>query len=146
VHATPLRRLHWDQVEDGWVIVTGCVGPGYPYFSVFYVLCPRGNSRAHSWFARFSDPILVSFTGLRHSIFCESLSFPSSVFFDCSCHSRAECSRCRQFRFCGPRALIPARLHHCGPVRCCAIPTQDFLNSVRVSILFAAILTFSCTN
>jgi hypothetical protein len=42
VHVAPSRRLHRDQVKDGWVDVMGCVGPCYPYFVIFYVLGPRG--------------------------------------------------------------------------------------------------------
>jgi hypothetical protein len=42
VHMEPSWRLHRVQVEDGRVDVTGCVGPCYPYFVVFYVLGPRG--------------------------------------------------------------------------------------------------------
>jgi hypothetical protein len=38
----PSWRLHWDQVEDGWVDAMGYVRPYYPYFVVFYVLDPRG--------------------------------------------------------------------------------------------------------
>jgi hypothetical protein len=34
------RRLCWDQVEDEWIDVTGCVGPATPTlpFSMYYVL------------------------------------------------------------------------------------------------------------
>jgi hypothetical protein len=42
VHVTPSRRLHRDQVKDGWVDLTDCIRPCYPYFTVFYVLDPRG--------------------------------------------------------------------------------------------------------
>jgi hypothetical protein len=38
MHVAPSRRLHRDQVEDRLVDATGCVGPCYPYFIVFYVL------------------------------------------------------------------------------------------------------------
>jgi hypothetical protein len=38
----PSQRLRRDQVEDGRVDATGCVGLGYPYFIVFYVLGSRG--------------------------------------------------------------------------------------------------------
>jgi hypothetical protein len=41
-HVAPSWRLCRDQVEDGWVDAMGCVGPCYPYFSVFYVLGPKG--------------------------------------------------------------------------------------------------------
>jgi hypothetical protein len=34
--------LRQNQVEDGWVDATGYIGSCYPYFAVFYVLCPRG--------------------------------------------------------------------------------------------------------
>jgi hypothetical protein len=40
VHVAPSWRLGRDQVEDGRVDAMGCVGPDYPYFVVFYVLCP----------------------------------------------------------------------------------------------------------
>jgi hypothetical protein len=42
VHVAPLRRLRRRQVEDGWVDVTGYVGPCYPTFVIFNVLGPRG--------------------------------------------------------------------------------------------------------
>jgi hypothetical protein len=42
VHVAPLRLSREDQVEDGRVDATGCVGPCYPYFIVFIVLGPRG--------------------------------------------------------------------------------------------------------
>jgi hypothetical protein len=42
VHVAPMRRLRQRQVEDGWVDVTGCVGPCYPIFVVFNVLGSRG--------------------------------------------------------------------------------------------------------
>jgi hypothetical protein len=42
VHVAPLRRLHQDQVEDGWIDVMGCVRPCYPCFIIFYVLDHRG--------------------------------------------------------------------------------------------------------
>jgi hypothetical protein len=41
VHMAPSRRLRRRQVEDGYVDVTGCVGPYYPTFTVFNVLCHR---------------------------------------------------------------------------------------------------------
>jgi hypothetical protein len=41
VHVAPSRRSREDQVEDRWVNAMGCVGPYYPYFTVFYVLDPR---------------------------------------------------------------------------------------------------------
>jgi hypothetical protein len=42
VHVAPSWRLRRDQVKDGRVDATGCVGPYYPYFAVFYVLGSRG--------------------------------------------------------------------------------------------------------
>jgi hypothetical protein len=42
VHVAPSWRSRRDQVEDGRVDATGCVGPCYPYFAIFYVLGPRG--------------------------------------------------------------------------------------------------------
>jgi hypothetical protein len=42
VHVSSLRRLHRDQVEDGWVDVMGCVGPGCSCFVIFFILSPRG--------------------------------------------------------------------------------------------------------
>jgi hypothetical protein len=42
VHVAPSWMSHEDQVEDGWVDATGCIGPCYPYLSVFFVLGPRG--------------------------------------------------------------------------------------------------------
>jgi hypothetical protein len=42
VHVAPSRRLRRRQVENGWVDVTGCVGPYYPTFTVFNVLGSRG--------------------------------------------------------------------------------------------------------
>jgi hypothetical protein len=38
----PSQRLRRDQVKDERVDATGCVGPYYPYFAVFYVLGSRG--------------------------------------------------------------------------------------------------------
>jgi hypothetical protein len=38
----PSQRLRRDKVEDGQVDVRGCVGSYYTYFTVFYVLGPRG--------------------------------------------------------------------------------------------------------
>jgi hypothetical protein len=43
VHVTSSLMLRRDEVEDGWVDVTGCVGPSYPKISVFYVLYRRNN-------------------------------------------------------------------------------------------------------
>jgi hypothetical protein len=43
VHVTLSRRLHWVQVEDGRVDMTGCIGPCYPCFTVFNVLGHRGK-------------------------------------------------------------------------------------------------------
>jgi hypothetical protein len=42
VHVAPLWRLHEDQVEDGRVDAMVCIGPCYPYLSVFFVLGLRG--------------------------------------------------------------------------------------------------------
>jgi hypothetical protein len=42
VHVAPSRRLRRRQVEDGRVDATDCIGPCYPTFVVFNVLCPRG--------------------------------------------------------------------------------------------------------
>jgi hypothetical protein len=39
---TSSRRLRRNQVEDRRIDVTGCIGPYYPYFTVFYVLGSRG--------------------------------------------------------------------------------------------------------
>jgi hypothetical protein len=41
VHVAPSRRLRRDQVEDGRVNATGCIGPYYPCFAIFHVLGPR---------------------------------------------------------------------------------------------------------
>jgi hypothetical protein len=43
VHVAPSWWLHRGQVEDGRVDATGCVGPCYPCFAVFFVLGPRGS-------------------------------------------------------------------------------------------------------
>jgi hypothetical protein len=42
VHVAPSQKLRRRQVEDGRVDVTGCVGPCYPTFAVFNVLCRKG--------------------------------------------------------------------------------------------------------
>jgi hypothetical protein len=42
VHVASLRRLRRVEAENGWVDVTGYIGPFYPNFIVFYVLDPRG--------------------------------------------------------------------------------------------------------
>jgi hypothetical protein len=42
VHVAPSRRLRRRQAEDGWVDATGCVGPCYLYFVVFFLLDYRG--------------------------------------------------------------------------------------------------------
>jgi hypothetical protein len=42
VHVAPSWRSREDQVEDGWVDATGCVGHCYPSFAIFYILGPRG--------------------------------------------------------------------------------------------------------
>jgi hypothetical protein len=41
VHMTPSQKLRRDHVEYGRVDATGCVGPCYPYFAIFYVLDTR---------------------------------------------------------------------------------------------------------
>jgi hypothetical protein len=38
VHVALLWRSCEDQVENGWVDTTDCIGPYYAYFAVFYVL------------------------------------------------------------------------------------------------------------
>jgi hypothetical protein len=42
VHVASSPRLRGDQVEDGWVDATGCVGPCYTCFVIFIVLGPWG--------------------------------------------------------------------------------------------------------
>jgi hypothetical protein len=42
MHVALSRMLRQSQVEDGRVDSTGCVGPCYPYFTVFILLDPRG--------------------------------------------------------------------------------------------------------
>jgi hypothetical protein len=42
VHVAPSLRLRRVEAEDGWIDAMGCVGPYYPYFIIFYVLCFRG--------------------------------------------------------------------------------------------------------
>jgi hypothetical protein len=42
VHVAPSRRSGENQVEDGRVDATGCIGPFYRNFVVLYVLGPRG--------------------------------------------------------------------------------------------------------
>jgi hypothetical protein len=42
VHVTPSRRLRWSQVEDERVDATGCIGPFYHTFTIFFLLVPRG--------------------------------------------------------------------------------------------------------
>jgi hypothetical protein len=41
MHMTSSRRLRQDQVDDGQIDATSCVGPCYPYLYVFIVLVPR---------------------------------------------------------------------------------------------------------
>jgi hypothetical protein len=36
-----IAEVRRDQVEDGQIDVIGCVGPCYPYFTIFYVLATR---------------------------------------------------------------------------------------------------------
>jgi hypothetical protein len=43
VHVAPSRMLRQSQVEDGWVDMMGCVVPCHPYFTVFFLLDPRGT-------------------------------------------------------------------------------------------------------
>jgi hypothetical protein len=38
----PSRRSCVDQIDDGWVDAMGCVGPYYPYFTIFIILYPSG--------------------------------------------------------------------------------------------------------
>jgi hypothetical protein len=40
VDVVPSWSLHRDQVEDGWVDATGCIGLFYPKIIIFYVLGP----------------------------------------------------------------------------------------------------------
>jgi hypothetical protein len=42
MHVTLSRRSREDQVKDGQVDATGCIGPYYPYFADFIVFGPRG--------------------------------------------------------------------------------------------------------
>jgi hypothetical protein len=42
VHVALSQRLRQDQVEDGRVDATCCVGSYYSCFVIFYVLCLRG--------------------------------------------------------------------------------------------------------
>jgi hypothetical protein len=42
MHVAPSRRMRQSQVEDGWVDATGCVGPCYHSFVVFFLLDHRG--------------------------------------------------------------------------------------------------------
>jgi hypothetical protein len=42
VHVASSWRSYRDQVEDRWVDATDYVGPCYPCFAVFFVLCPSG--------------------------------------------------------------------------------------------------------
>jgi hypothetical protein len=41
VHVASPRRLHRVEAKDRWVDATGCVGPFYPNFTIFYVLGHR---------------------------------------------------------------------------------------------------------
>jgi hypothetical protein len=36
-------RSHGDEAEDGQVNAMDYIGPCYPYFVVFTILCPRGT-------------------------------------------------------------------------------------------------------
>jgi hypothetical protein len=42
VNVTPSRMLRQVEAEDRQVDATGCIGPCYPYFAIFYVLGHRG--------------------------------------------------------------------------------------------------------
>jgi hypothetical protein len=42
VPMAPSWRLRQNEVEDGQIDAMGYVGPCYPFFTVFYVLCLRG--------------------------------------------------------------------------------------------------------
>jgi hypothetical protein len=42
MHVTSLQRSRGVEAEDGWIDVTGCIGPLYPKIVVFIVLCPKG--------------------------------------------------------------------------------------------------------
>jgi hypothetical protein len=42
VPMTSSWRLHEDEVEDGRIDATGCIGLVYPNFVIFLVLVPRG--------------------------------------------------------------------------------------------------------
>jgi hypothetical protein len=41
VHVVSLWKLHRVEAEDRWVDATGCIGPFYLNFIIFYVLCVR---------------------------------------------------------------------------------------------------------
>jgi hypothetical protein len=41
VHVAPSQRLCQNQIENGRVDTTGCVGPCYTYFAIFYLSDPR---------------------------------------------------------------------------------------------------------
>jgi hypothetical protein len=42
-HVAPSRMLNQSQVEDGHVIMTGCIGPFYSTFTVFIMLGRMGS-------------------------------------------------------------------------------------------------------
>jgi hypothetical protein len=42
VYVVSSRRLHEDEVEDGWVDAMGCIGLFYHNFVVSIILAPRG--------------------------------------------------------------------------------------------------------
>jgi hypothetical protein len=42
VYVAPSRRLRRSQVEDGRIDTTDYIGPYYPCFTIFYVLCHSG--------------------------------------------------------------------------------------------------------
>jgi hypothetical protein len=43
VHMASSRRSHGDEAEDRWVDVMGCIRLFYPNFTIFIVLCHKGN-------------------------------------------------------------------------------------------------------
>jgi hypothetical protein len=42
VHMASSWRFHRVEAEDRRVDMMGCVGPFYPNFAIFIILCPRG--------------------------------------------------------------------------------------------------------
>jgi hypothetical protein len=43
MHVASLWRSRGDEIEDGWVDVTGCIGLFYPNFAIFVVLGHKGS-------------------------------------------------------------------------------------------------------